>query len=122
MSKETLDQEGPRAEGSKTGREPAQSARPVCAPLRLLVGQKALVTGASSGIGKAIAIALGGAGADVVVNFHRDAEAAATVVQEIQHGGQRAYSHQADVSKEEEVMAMFARMGGEFGAIDILIN
>src|SRR5438477_6294438 len=69
----------------------------------LLKGQRALVTGANSGIGKAVAIALGQAGADVVVNYVRGDEAAQQVVAEASKAGSRAYAHQADVSNEEQV-------------------
>jgi glucose 1-dehydrogenase len=95
---------------------------PVCPAKRVVEGQKAMVTGANSGIGKAIAIALGEAGADVVVNFVTAEEEAAGVVKEILGKGARAYAAQADVSREDEVQAMFQRMFQEFGTIDILIN
>jgi len=91
------------------------------ASLPLLRGQKALVTGANSGIGKATAIALGRAGADVVVNYVFGPEAAEEVVQEIQGFGVQAYAHEADVSDEGQVVAMFARMVEEFGTIDVLV-
>jgi glucose 1-dehydrogenase len=87
-----------------------------------LKGQKALVTGANSGIGKAVAIALGLAGADVVVNYVRGDEAAREVVDQIGTAGSRAIAVQADVSDEAQVQAMFARMFAEFGTIDILVN
>jgi glucose 1-dehydrogenase len=89
---------------------------------RLLAGQKALVTGANSGIGKGVAIALGQAGADVVVNYVDDDEAANAVVDEIKKSGAKAYAHQADVSSEDQVVKMFARMMQEFGTIDILVS
>ena len=87
-----------------------------------LTGQKALVTGANSGIGKGVAIALGQAGADVVVNYVDDDAAADAVVEEIRKSGARAYAHKADVSSEDQVAAMFARMMREFGTIDILVS
>jgi glucose 1-dehydrogenase len=89
--------------------------------LQLLAGQKALVTGANSGIGKATAIALGRAGADVVVNYVAGADAARQVVDEITGFGVRAYAHEADVSDEDQVVAMVARMVEEFGTIDIMV-
>jgi glucose 1-dehydrogenase len=95
---------------------------PTCLPPKLLCGQKALVTGANSGIGKAVAIALGEAGADVVVNYVRDADAADSVAKVITSSGVRALAIQADVSREDQVVAMFRRMIEEFGTIDILIN
>lgn len=89
----------------------------------VLSGQKALVTGASSGIGKQVAIALGHAGADVVVNYVTDPDKAEEAVAEIQRRcGIRAMAIQADVSKEVEVQAMFRTMCEELGTIDILVN
>jgi glucose 1-dehydrogenase len=88
----------------------------------ILRGQKALVTGANSGIGKAIAIALGQAGADVAVNYVTDPEAALAVVGMLQAGGVRALAVRADVSNEAQVQAMFGRVIGEFGTLDILVN
>jgi glucose 1-dehydrogenase len=88
---------------------------------RSLIGQKALVTGANSGIGRAVAVALGEAGADVVVNYVNQEGAAAEVVEEIQRQGVSAYAHKADVAREDEVQAMFARMLAQFGTIDILV-
>ena len=95
---------------------------PRCEPERVLKGQKALVTGANSGIGQAVAFGLGQAGADVVVNFVRGQAAANEVVGEIQKAGSRAYAHRADVSDENQVQDMFRKMFSEFGTIDILIN
>ena len=95
---------------------------PTCEIRDVLRGQKALVTGANSGIGKAVAIALGQAGADVVVNFVSRPETAEEVVQEIRSCGREALAYQADVSSEEQVQAMFRRMLDEFGTIDILVN
>ncbi len=96
-------------------------AAPTRSTPRNLAGQKALVTGANSGIGRAVAIALGQAGADVVVNYVAEDEAAAQVVAEIQSHGVAAYGHKADVSREDEVRAMFAGMIAQFGTIDILV-
>ncbi|MER5194550.1 SDR family oxidoreductase [Streptomyces sp. NPDC002755] len=90
------------------------------APL-LLKGQKALVTGANSGIGKATAIGLGRVGADVVVNYVAGREAAEEVVREIEGFGVRAYAHEADVSQEDQVVDMVSRMVEEFGTIDIMV-
>src|SRR5262244_3459850 len=88
----------------------------------VLRGQKALVTGANSGIGLGVALALGRAGADVVVNYVSGDETAQRVVEEIQQHDVQAYAHKVDVSKEDQVQAMFQRMFDEFGTIDILIN
>ena len=89
---------------------------------KVLRGQKALVTGANSGIGQAVALALAHAGADVVVNFVSRPEAAEAVVKEAQDCGVNAYAHQGDVRKEDQVQSMFKRMFQEFGTIDILVN
>ncbi len=86
-----------------------------------LTGQKALVTGANSGIGQGVAIALGQAGADVVVNYVQGDDAAQAVVEEIRKSGVKAFSCKADVSSEDEVAAMFAQAVKDFGTIDILV-
>lgn len=87
-----------------------------------LKGQRALVTGASSGIGKAIAIELGRNGADVVINYLSGDDAANQLAADISAFGVRAYAHQADVSQESAVLGMFDRMQKEFGGIDIMVN
>jgi glucose 1-dehydrogenase len=95
---------------------------PNCPIHQVLKGQKALVTGANSGIGKGIAIALAHAGADVVANFVSHEEAAQQVVEEASRLGSRVYAHKADISEEAQVQAMFQRMIEELGTIDILVN
>lgn len=87
-----------------------------------LKGQIAVVTGASSGIGRAVAIALGDAGADVVVNYIGAVGPANEVVDRIKSSGRRAIAVQADVSKGDQVEAMFDTTLKEFGTVDILIN
>jgi glucose 1-dehydrogenase len=87
-----------------------------------LARQKALVTGANSGIGKGVAIALGQAGADVVVNYIEGDDAANAVVDEIRRDGGNAIAHKADISAEDQVGEMFNRAVREFGTIDILVN
>jgi glucose 1-dehydrogenase len=94
---------------------------PSCEERRILAGQKALVTGGSSGIGRAVAIALGGAGADVVVNYRSGEEEAREVVDTIKQKGSNAIALQADVAREDQVQAMFAGMFDRFGTIDILV-
>lgn len=89
---------------------------------RILTGQKAVVTGANSGIGEAAAIALGQAGADVVVNYVTGQERAEAVAEEIHRSGVRAFAHKADVSDEEQVQQMFRRAVAELGTVDILVN
>lgn len=87
-----------------------------------LQGQKALVTGASSGIGAGIALALAAAGADVVVNYASSAKGAQKTVDEIQSMGRRALAVQGDVSQEANAARIFDQMLDAFGTIDILIN
>jgi len=99
--------------------EPTSPALPIP---RLLVNQRALVTGANSGIGRAIALALAQAGADVVVNYVDGVEAADAVVDEIRQFGVDSIAYKADVSSEDQVGAMFERMVQQFGTIDILVN
>jgi glucose 1-dehydrogenase len=91
-------------------------------PLKPLKNQKALVTGANSGIGEACALALGAAGADVVINYVSRPEEAERVVKNVGQNGTRAIAFQADVSREDQVQAMFVEMLKEFGTIDILVN
>src|SRR5215469_16414263 len=95
---------------------------PQVSPQKLLLGQKALVTGASSGIGRAIAHALGDAGADVAINYVSDEDKAQGLAEQIRASGSRALTLRADVSDEAQVRAMFAAMLAEFGTIDILVN
>ncbi|EXI80392.1 MAG: Glucose 1-dehydrogenase 1 [Candidatus Accumulibacter sp. BA-94] len=87
-----------------------------------LDGQRAIVTGANSGIGEAIAKGLAEAGAAVVVNYVADDENARRVVDEISATGGRAFAIKADVSNEEQVQAMFERAIAELGSIDIVVN
>lgn len=86
-----------------------------------LVGQRAVVTGASSGIGKAIALAFAGAGAAVVVNHHSDAEAGEAVVSEILAHEGRAVSVHGDVSRPRDVQKLFDAADAHFGGVDILV-
>ncbi len=95
---------------------------PAVQALTLLKGQTALVTGGNSGIGRAIAIALGRAGANVVVNYVALPEEAEAVAAEIRSKGQRAIPAHCDVSDEAQVQAMFAAAVREFGTIDILVS
>ena len=99
-----------------------QPVVPKVQALSLLKGQTALVTGGNSGIGRAIAIALGRAGADVIVNFVARPEDAEAVADEIRGGGQRAMIAQADVADEAQEQSMFAAAVREFGTVDILVS
>ncbi|MGD9648121.1 MAG: SDR family oxidoreductase [Pirellulales bacterium] len=91
-------------------------------PAGLLTGQKALVTGADSGIGRGVAIALGQAGADVVVTYHSRDEHAQEVASLIRAGGSQALVLQVDVSQEDQVLALFAETIKQWGTLDILVN
>jgi glucose 1-dehydrogenase len=88
---------------------------------RVLVGQKALVTGASKGLGQGMAIGLAQAGAEVLVNYNSDEEGARSTVDEITRNGGKAVMFKADVAKEDEVKAMFEFMIKTFGRLDISI-
>jgi glucose 1-dehydrogenase len=99
----------------------AQSTAPPVAIHKLLSGQKALVTGANSGIGRGVAIGMGRAGANVVVNYVDDEPAARKVVEEVAAAGAKAIAIKADVSVEAEVDAMFARAVETFGTVDVLV-
>jgi len=99
-----------------------EEAEPAHSIVKSLTGQRAIVTGANSGIGRAVALALGDAGADVVVNYVSREEEAARVVESIRGCGVRAYAHRADVSNEAEVQSMFARAVETFGTVDIVVN
>src|SRR5271154_2556191 len=87
-----------------------------------LSGRTALVTGASRGIGRAIALALAEAGADVAVNYRRDAGAAAETVREIETLGRKAKAYSASVENWDEDQAMVADVLRDFGGIGILVN
>jgi glucose 1-dehydrogenase len=87
-----------------------------------LTGKAALVTGASSGIGRAIAIALGQAGANVALNYGRQAGPAESAADEIRKGGQKALLLQTDVSNQEAVESMVDRVVKELGGVDILVT
>jgi 3-oxoacyl-[acyl-carrier protein] reductase len=87
-----------------------------------LSGRTALVTGASRGIGKAIAIALANAGAEVAVNYHSQAAAANVVCDQIRAAGRKSIPVQADVSKSAEVDRMVQSVEDNLGPIAILVN
>jgi len=87
-----------------------------------LNGKVAVVTGASKGIGAAIAEKLGSEGAKVVVNYARDKAGAEKVAGKIRHAGGEAIPVQADVSKLEDIKKLFAQTAAAFGNLDILVN
>src|SRR6516165_5628571 len=102
----------PKARTTEMGKKVEQEnlpsvVMPSCEMRKILAGQKALATGANSGIGKTVAIALG---------------QAEEVVAKIRARGGKACAQQADVSQDDQVKAMFARMCEEFGRIDIMVN
>ena len=109
-------------------KDPAAPAAPDLHPVPkvpyppVLKGQPALVTGANSGIGKAVAIGLAQAGADVVINYVSDPAAAEDVAHQIEALGRRAIAIKADVSKEDEVIAMFARAVDHFGTLHVVVS
>ncbi len=88
----------------------------------VLTGQPALVTGANSGIGKAVALGLARAGADVAVNYVTDPTSAEEVVAEITALGRRAIAIRADVSREDDVTAMFDQAVKAFGTLHIVVS
>ena len=88
----------------------------------ILKGKVALITGASRGIGRAIAERLGRGGAAIVVNYARNADAARTVVTEIEAAGGKALAIQADVGRVSEVVRLFDETIARFGRLDILVN
>jgi 3-oxoacyl-[acyl-carrier protein] reductase len=87
-----------------------------------LEGRIAIVTGGSKGIGAGIAVSLAAAGAAVVVNYAHDDEAAQVVVQKIVADGGRAVAVQADVSRADDVIRLFAQTRAALGPVDILVN
>lgn len=90
-------------------------------PEPLLANQRAIVTGASSGIGEAIARAFGDAGASVLVNYHSHPDEADRVVQDIVGSGGKAFPVQADVSKPEDCGRLFDEAQRQMGGVDILV-
>ena len=109
-------------------KHPAAPAAPNSVPLpkvgfpNVLEGQPAIVTGANSGIGEAIALGLAQAGADVIVNYVTHPETAEEVAHKIEGFGRKAMAIKADVSKEDDVEAMFKQAIAEFGTLHISVS
>src|SRR5215470_7847188 len=90
-----------------------------------LDGKNVLITGASSGIGQAIAIRFAQEGANVAINYLSDAteaEAVRTTATAARQSGGRDITVQADVAKEDQVKVMFSKVVEEFGSLDVLVN
>jgi 3-oxoacyl-[acyl-carrier protein] reductase len=90
--------------------------------METLTGKLALVTGGSRGIGAVVALALAGAGADIVINFRARSEDAEQISAEVRKLGRRALALQADVSQSDQVNQMIAQIGRELGTVNILVN
>ncbi|WAM33086.1 3-oxoacyl-[acyl-carrier-protein] reductase [Caldicellulosiruptor morganii] len=90
--------------------------------MQLLKGKVALITGASRGIGRAIALKFAQNGADVVINYSSSESQAQSLKEEIEKLGVKALAIKCDVSSSEEVNAMFSQIESEFGKLDILVN
>ncbi len=114
MAENSTDPAAPASPGART--------RPSVRFPIVLEGQPALVTGANSGIGRAVALGLAASGADVVVNYVVDPAAAEDVAHRIEALGRKAITIKADVSNEEDVRAMFARAIDQFGTLHITVN
>lgn len=89
---------------------------------QILAGKIALVTGAGRGIGREIALRLARAGAALAIHYSGSENGAQAAADDIRHAGGRAEIFRADISKRDEVRAMFARLDAQFAALDIVMN
>lgn len=87
-----------------------------------LQGKKAIVTGSSRGIGRAIVLALAENGADVAVNYVSQAKAAHAVVDEIRRAGRSGFAIRADISREDDIERLFGAVADAWGTLDIFVN
>ncbi len=110
------------SQSKRFGTGPTQGAAGTQESMMKLKGKVALVTGASSGIGKAIALELGRQGANVAVNYHTEADAANAVVGEIKSYGLQSVAIKADVSKSDDIRQMIQKTVEQLGKIDVLVN
>jgi len=101
-----------RAEGKEEGEQMATASR----------HRVALVTGASRGIGRAVAVQLARDGHHVIVNYHERGDAAQAVVDQIEQEGGHAFALQADVSQSPDVQRLFAEAEAHFGGVTVLVN
>ncbi len=101
---------------------PAADRLPKAPYFPVLTGQPALVTGANSGIGMAVALGLAQAGADVAINYIDHPETAEEVAHEIEGFGRRAITLKADVSQEDQVEQMYAAAIAHFGTLHISVS
>jgi 3-oxoacyl-[acyl-carrier protein] reductase len=87
-----------------------------------LEGKRAVVTGGARGIGKAIAMALAGAGAEVLVHYHASKDAAQKTVEEIQRAGGKAWCENADLTQSDAAQKLFDKVKARWNGLDILVN
>lgn len=100
----------------------AADTTPQAAPFQTLAGKVALITGSGRGIGRGMALELASRGASVVINYAKSAEKAQGVVKDIVKLGSKAVAIQADVSKPEEIFALFEQAMAHFGRLDIVVS